>query len=130
VLLLAHEQIGDAFAALVRHFFQNIPDFTAIVGVQPDEDLAAVRARIDAALAALPPHSGVLALADIFGATPFNAAHISVSPDFVLVSGLNVPMAVKAVQYAPLAENLADLAEAVRAAGVKGIIEAEPAVQG
>lgn len=125
VLVITHERIGAAYSALVEHFFNEIPPHIALIGVMPDQDLESVRQSVADALAAFPENSGVLALTDIFGATPFNAARRFVSPDFVLLAGLNAPMMVKAAQYAARAENVDDFAAAVRDAGVQGMIFAE-----
>ncbi|MDO4696300.1 MAG: PTS sugar transporter subunit IIA [Neisseria sp.] len=125
VLVITHEHIGAAYSALVKHFFNDVPPHIALIGVMPDQDLDNVRQSVENALAAFPENSGVLALTDIFGATPFNAARRFVSPDFSLLAGLNAPMMVKAVQYSAEANNLHDFAAAVRDAGIRGIVFSE-----
>ena len=66
---------------------------------------------------------GVLVLTDIFGATPCNAARKLIVPHKVaMLTGLNAPMLIKAVQYSGTAGNLEDFTEDVRQAAVKGIL--------
>lgn len=125
VLVITHERIGAAYAALAEHFFNDIPPHIALVGVTPEQNLDHVCQAVENALAAFPDNNGVLALTDIFGATPFNAARRFVSPGFALLTGLNAPMMVKAAQYAAAADNLNDFAAAVRHAGIQGIVSAE-----
>lgn len=57
-----------------------------------------------------------------FGATPCNAARRLVRENkSAILTGLNAPMMIKAVQYSPAAEDLAAFTECVREAAVKGI---------
>ncbi|ASP18343.1 PTS sugar transporter subunit IIA [Neisseria sp. 23W00296] len=125
IVIVTHESLGRAYAQLARHFFSAVPEHIRILGVEPDEDHDAVIRRTQQAVAESSAQAahGVLVLADIFGATPCNAARRLVVPEKVaILTGLNAPMLVKAAQYSAAAEDLAAFTEAVREAAVGGII--------
>lgn len=126
VMILTHETLGKSYTELAEHFFGRIPQYLSIVGMQPDDDPDAVLADACRRADGLDSGSGVLVLADIFGATPCNVGR-RLLPDrrMVLLTGLNAPMVVKALQYAPQSGDLNLLAEKVRQAGLDGIMRIE-----
>ncbi|MCF7522201.1 PTS mannose transporter subunit IIA [Neisseria sp. ZJ106] len=123
LLVITHESVGEAYQGLARHFFAGgLPDYVQILGVQPDEDQDDIINRAIASLQDFPPNHGVLIMTDIFGATPCNAARRMVRENkSAILTGLNAPMMIKAMQYAPQAEDLQAFTETVREAAVKGI---------
>ncbi|MFP5073632.1 PTS sugar transporter subunit IIA [Neisseria sp. WLZKY-1] len=123
IVIVTHQALGRAYTELAGHFFPEIPAHIRLLGVEPDEDHEDVIARLQRELADTAAPHGTLVLADIFGATPCNAARRLVVPQKVaILTGLNAPMLVKAVQYSAAAEDLAAFTEAVREAAVSGII--------
>ena len=75
-----------------------------------------------AALQEFPDNRGVLIMTDIFGATPCNAARRLVRENkSAILTGLNAPMMIKAIQYSSQAENLSDFTETVKEAAIRGI---------
>ena len=123
IVIVTHQALGRAYTELAGHFFPEIPAHIRLLGVEPDEDHEDVIARLQRELADTAAPHGTLVLADIFGATPCNAARRLVVPHKVaILTGLNAPMLVKAVQYSAAAEDLAAFTEAVREAAVSGII--------
>ena len=123
IVIVTHQALGRAYTELAGHFFPEIPAHIRLLGVEPDEDHEDVIARLQRELADTDAPHGTLVLADIFGATPCNAARRLVVPHKVaILTGLNAPMLVKAVQYSAAAEDLAAFTEAVREAAVGGII--------
>ena len=122
IVIVTHQALGRAYTELAGHFFPEIPAHIRLLGVEPDEDHEDVIARLQRELADTAAPHGTLVLADIFGATPCNAARRLVVPQKVaILTGLNAPMLVKAVQYSAAAEDLATFTEAVREAAVSGI---------
>ena len=123
IVIVTHQALGRAYTELAGQFFPEIPAHIRLLGVEPDEDHEDVIARLQRELADTAAPHGTLVLADIFGATPCNAARRLVVPQKVaILTGLNAPMLVKAVQYSAAAEDLAAFTEAVREAAVGGII--------
>lgn len=103
LLIITHETIGEAYRKLAHHFFPGgLPENVRILGVQPTEDQDDIINNAIAALQEFPDNDGVLIMTDIFGATPCNAARRLVRENkSAILTGLNAPMMVKAVQYSP-----------------------------
>lgn len=106
ILLVAHDPLASALQAVARHAFADCGRELAAVNVPPSATLEDAEAQISAAVAALPGPE-VLLLADVFGATPCNAAlNVADGVRVRVVAGLNVPMLWRTLCYAnlPLAE--------------------------
>lgn len=123
LLIVTHETIGEAYRKLAHHFFPGgMPENVRILGVQPTEDQDDIINNAIAALQEFPDNDGVLIMTDIFGATPCNAARRLVRENkSAILTGLNAPMMIKAIQHSPEAEDLAAFTESVREAAVRGI---------
>lgn len=125
ILLIAHAPLANALRQCALHVF---PDCGAMVvaidvqpNLQPEETLDAARVALDQ-LAQLPQVSGVLVLADIFGATPSNVAQKLV--DGVksrLITGANLPMLLRAVSYRH--EPLETLVSRAVVGGTQGVMQ-------
>ena len=123
LLIITHETIGEAYQGLTHHFFPNgFPENVRILGVQPNEDQNDIINNAIAALQEFPDNRGVLIMTDIFGATPCNAARRLVRENkSAILTGLNAPMMIKAIQSSSQAENLSDFTETVKEAAIRGI---------
>ena len=123
IIIVTHESIGKAYAQLANHFFPEIPAHIRLLGVERMEDHDDVIRRIRAEIDGLDAPDGVLVLTDIFGATPCNAARKLIVPHKVaMLTGLNAPMLIKAVNYSVKSESLPEFAEIVKQAGIDGIL--------
>ncbi|WP_274572681.1 PTS sugar transporter subunit IIA [Neisseria leonii] len=125
LIIVTHETVGEAYRKLANHFFSGMGMAkTALLGISPDEDHDDVIGRIQESIRELDCPDGVLVLADIFGATPCNAARKLVVPGKVaMLTGLNAPMMVKAVQYHTQTDDLLLFAAQVKQAAIDGILE-------
>lgn len=124
LLIITHEAIGEAYRGLAHHFFPDgAPENVRILGVRPNEDQDDIINHAIAMIQDFPDENhGVLIMTDIFGATPCNAARRMVRENkSAILTGLNAPMMIKAIQYAPKAEDLAAFTETVKEAAIKGI---------
>lgn len=94
-----------------------------ILGAEPNEDQDDVINRAISMIQEFPEDcDGVLIMTDIFGATPCNAARRMVREGkSAILTGLNAPMMIKAVQYAPTATDLTAFTETVKEAAIRGI---------
>jgi PTS system ascorbate-specific IIA component len=121
ILLLTHEAMGEALIATAHHILgrmaltveaQAIPPGSNI-DVALRETLAHAR-RIDAG-------DGVLVLTDVYGATPSNIAEklAADEPGIRRVSGLNLPMLLRVLNYAE--QTLPELAQTAANGGRSGI---------
>lgn len=124
LLIITHESLGKAYSDLAKHFFPQY-DFSHIrlLHVETHDDHESILARAQAILPELNQGYGVLILTDIFGATPCNAAlKILAAPNHALLTGLNAPMLIKAVNYSNQMNDLKSFTEEVRAAAINGIL--------
>lgn len=124
LLIITHETLGSAYTCLTKHFFPNINlDYIHILNVEPTENHEDIISRAQTLLPEINRGHGVLILTDIFGATPCNAAMKLVAPNqSAMISGLNAPMLVKAINYSQKYNDLNQFVEIVKQAGIDGIL--------
>jgi len=127
LLTITHERIGeDIFGTAcqilgpsrvpVRHFRFASED-------APEK----LEADILAAVAELDEGSGVLVLSDLFGATPCNIARrLTRAHNVHVLSGLNLPMMLRVLQYANRDMSLDELAARAEDAGRIGVVACRP----
>ncbi len=123
VIIITHESIGDAYRSLAQHFFPELPPGIRLLGVQRTENHDDIIAKALSMITETDSGHGVLVLTDIFGATPCNAARKLLAPGKVaMLTGLNAPMMIKAVQYASRSDDLLAFTETVKQAAIDGIL--------
>lgn len=122
IIIVTHAAIGDAYRHLAQHFFPHLPNHIRLIGVFNHEDHCSVIANVHTEIADLGTPHGVLVLTDIFGATPCNAVRKLLTPNQVaILTGLNAPMMLKAIQYSTQATDLNTFIEQVKQAAIDGI---------
>ena len=125
ILIVTHEALGEAYRSLAQHFFPGDPPANIrILGVQNHEQQEEVIAQTQALVKQIDNGSGVLVIADIFGATPCNAARkLVLEGKVAMLTGLNAPMMIKAIQYSPHADDLVKFTQNVKDAAINGILD-------
>ena len=125
ILLVAHAPLASSLQAVARHVYPDCSSQLAAVDVDPGADLDATAARLRTTLAELGPGE-VLMMADVFGATPCNAALAAADGVRVrVVAGVNVPMLWRTLCYAQLP--LDELVARAVTGAVQGVMQvAEP----
>lgn len=123
LIIITHHTLGEAYKGLANHFFPDESwENVHIVGVDNTDHHEDIMAKIEQVLPDMRAFSGILMLTDIFGATPCNAALKLIEPEnMALLTGLNAPMLIKAVQYAKQSQHFADFVQTVQNAGLQGI---------
>jgi len=102
ILLVAHAPLATSLAAVARHVYPDCSRVLEAVDVPAGADLAATEDQLRRAALALGPGE-VLILADVFGATPCNAAlAVADGVRSRVVAGVNVPMLWRTLCYAEL----------------------------
>lgn len=133
LVIVAHAPLATAMLAVARHVFAERADAVVAVDVAADCSPEQAERLIDeaarqAARPAEPNDPGaadgeVLILADVFGATPCNAAQrVADGVRVRLLAGLNVPMLWRAMAYGHLP--LDGLIERALAGGAQGVMPA------
>ncbi|MDQ1363871.1 MAG: mannose system component [Pseudomonadota bacterium] len=121
VLIITHPGIATALLNTARNMLGQCCLQTAILEVPLDAPLDDIRQKALAAISRLDQGDGVLLLCDIFGSTPCNVARaLDGRPDIRLVSGINLPMLVRVLNYGDL--NLNELATKAISGGRDGIV--------
>lgn len=99
LLLVAHAPLASTLQAVAQHVYPDCAGRLAAVDVAPGAGLDEAEAAIRAAVATL-GGADVLIMADVFGATPCNAA-LAVADGLRtrVVAGVNVPMLWRTLCY-------------------------------
>lgn len=120
IIIVAHSELADSFKSCVEQIFLGDIDCLQIVGVKYSDGVSNVLQRVQTLISNLEskgtynisstPSNGfdgveenvmeVLILTDLFGATPHNiASKLVVKNKIEVISGLNLPMLIRAISY-------------------------------
>ncbi|MDQ3286859.1 MAG: PTS fructose IIA subunit family protein [Pseudomonadota bacterium] len=118
VLLITHQSIGNALIGVARQLLAVLPLRVEALEVSFSADPETLLPEASAALRRVDGGEGVLVLTDLYGATPSNlAARVArLGTPVRRVSGLNLPMLLRVMNYAELE---LDQMPAVAAAGAR-----------
>jgi mannose PTS system EIIA component len=127
VVVVTHGQLATELVNSAEMIVGDLPQFAAVaIGWHDDVDHA--REEIERAIARVQVSAGgtdaapagVLVLTDMFGGTPANLAVTFVSPHVEVITGVNLPMLIKAART-PKEQDLLALARALREDGRNAI---------
>jgi len=111
LVIVAHGALANALLAATEHVV-GVQKNAYAVAIEPNDDLHARQAEINALVRSVNTGSGVVLITDMFGGTPANLALGAISdPDIEVICGANLPLLVKLAKMRDR-----PLAEAVRAA--------------
>lgn len=123
ILLITHNGIGQSIsetAAAIRGASSSHVICQSIPARLKPEDLGYYADRVRDSIESLRSSDGLLILTDIYGATPSNLArYFSEDDDIRVISGLNLPMLVRALNY--IDKPLDELADITIEGGRKGL---------
>jgi PTS system ascorbate-specific IIA component len=121
VLLMTHEAVGKALISAAHHVMPRLPLRVDAVEVPPQADPDVMRTLTAHHARELDEGGGVLILADLYGATPCNIglSLSSLGVHLRCVSGLNLPMLLRVLNYAE--QPLDELAQIAASGGRGGI---------
>ncbi len=121
IMIVTHGSLADE---IMKTCFKIIGgrENVGAYSIQWDDDPTAATRKIEKILKKLDTGEGVLVLTDMFGGTPTNIM-ISLSKKFnvEIVTGINLPMLIKAVTTMSSFNDLSDFAEKVKQQGQKNI---------
>lgn len=126
VMLITHEEVGHAFINTVSKTFGggDLPLPTTVVSIDEDTDPELIMPRLQRAAEQIEDGQGLLILTDLFGSTPCNiATELGQQQRVRVVTGLNLPMLMRLMNYADL--DLDELAEKAASGGKDGVIQCE-----
>jgi PTS system ascorbate-specific IIA component len=112
VLLVTHEHIGNDMLSITASILNDKLKNTACVEIPMDSDTNQIAQLVTATLDNLATDEGVLILTDSYGSTPCNIAKEFLNHEHrTLVSGLNLPMLIRIMNYRSLpVDELKDIA--------------------
>ncbi len=121
LLTITHEEIGASLLATAQAMLVQCPLAVAHLKVSAGADPDTLLIHAHEMVRLLDSGEGVLILTDIYGATPANIAlRLSPEPRMRVVSGINLPMLVRVLNYPDL--SLDELADKALSGGHDGII--------
>ncbi|MDD2686724.1 MAG: PTS sugar transporter subunit IIA [Gallionella sp.] len=100
ILVVAHNSLGESLVDCVKHVLGEVPPNLKVLSVYADDDPQKKLAEGEVLIKQLDSGSGVLILADVFGATPSNVGRQLCHAEHVVgVAGVNLPMLLRVVCY-------------------------------
>ncbi|MCE2706644.1 MAG: PTS fructose transporter subunit IIA [Proteobacteria bacterium] len=101
IIIMAHSEIANSFAYCVEHILSKRISKLHILVVKKTESSESVLARANEFIYKIGSDQEILILTDLYGATPSNIAQKLLKPGSVeLITGLNLPMLIRAISYA------------------------------
>lgn len=120
LLLITHNNIATSLIEVATTIVNHTPDNIAYIEVPMDAPIEPVEESVQEKLSQLDTSEGILILTDMYGGTPSNIAFKFTQQDNTcLISGLNLPMLVRIMNYRNLPLN--ELSEKTISGGKKSI---------
>lgn len=133
VVVVTHGQLATELVNSTEMILGDLPHIAA-VSLGWHDDVEHQREEIGRAIervrASAGDGAGVLVLSDMFGGTPANLAITFVSTDVEVVTGVNLPMLIKAARPGHTAVDLPAMARELREAGRNAIWVASELLKG
>lgn len=120
VLLITHDKIGQAMLDTAGKIIGQMPLTITRMGVGMNARLEATLDKAHQQIEQLDEGDGVLILTDLFGATPSNIARQLQSSHIAVITGLNLPMLIRVLNYPRL--SLPEMVEKAVSGAHDGII--------
>ncbi len=121
VVIATHSRLAESLLATARGVVADATRFVA-VEISEDDTTQTYETRLREAVASVQADRGVLILTDMFGGTPSNVGLTLHKVGVVeVLTGANLPMAIKALQLSVKDVDLATAARQVKEAGLRSI---------
>jgi len=102
ILLVTHNSLGDSLLDCIKHVLGEVPQHLMALSVLASDDAQKKLAEGQTLVKQLDIGSGVLILADVYGATPSNIARQLCRSERVMgVAGVNLPMLLRTACHPP-----------------------------
>jgi len=120
ILLVSHNQIATELINTARQMLTCTPLPTKVISIAINDNPEQICRQLNEELLGLDQGNGILILTDMFGSTPSNiACTVSERDDIRVVSGLNLPMLIRVLNYPNL--SLSELEQKAVSGGREGI---------
>jgi PTS system mannose-specific IIA component len=122
LLIISHDDIGDALLASAIGILGLCPLRTATLAVSAEDSLESIDQRAQRLLEELQDEDGTLVLTDLLGSTPSNvAARLEQAGRVRVVAGLNLPMLIRVLSHS--GDDLQGLVELAIDGGRRGVVQ-------
>ena len=126
ILIVSHGAFGESLIHSASHVLGRRPLYLRQLGVTVHDDPEAILPVAEDLIRFLDQGEGVLVMTDIYGATPSNiAARLLKRGRVEGVSGVNLPMLIRALNYREATAAVSDLAEKALGGAAEGIVRME-----
>ena len=102
LLIISHDDVGQALLDASCAVLDSCPFRTEVAAIHSDQDIDKINKLIEEKVLTLDNGDGVLVLTDMYGATPSNIvcslSHLNIG----IVSGMNMPMLIRIMNYPSL----------------------------
>lgn len=120
LLIISHSGIGPSLLGTTSHMLNGCPLNARLLTASRESEPEDLMANAQELLDLLDDGNGVLILTDLYGSTPSNIARqLNQQHDVRIISGLNLPMLVRVMNYPAL--DLDALAEKAVSGGRDGV---------
>ena len=123
VLIITHNNVGRALFDAATSVLGDCPMPVEILSISQNCDPEERSKKAEAYLKKLNQQDGILVLTDMYGSTPSNIATKLASDNVTIITGINLPMLVRIMNYPKL--SLEKLANKAVSAGQTGVIIVE-----
>jgi len=131
IVIVTHSQLGDALIDAAEFILGTRPDTMVSVSINLKENVDILRKKISEGIKQVDHNKGVLILTDMFGGTPSNLSYSFLEEGRVeVISGVNLPILIKAADIQNKEMGLSELAEQLEAYGKKSISLASGILKG
>ncbi|MCG6859965.1 MAG: PTS fructose transporter subunit IIA [Chromatiaceae bacterium] len=120
LLLITHNDIGAALLSTASRMLGHCPLEARTLSIAEDCEPNELQARARDIAGQLDTGEGVLVLTDLFGSTPSNIANALQGGGRRVLSGVNLPMLVRVLNYPTL--SLTDMAAKALSGGRDGVL--------
>lgn len=130
VVVAAHSELAPALVHTAKLVISEEVRVSA-VAIDVGDTTETFGPRLELAIAEMDDGDGVIVLTDMFGGTPSNIGMTMHQPGKVeVLTGVNLPMLIKALQLSNDAADLDDMARRVKLAGQRSIAVATEVLSG
>lgn len=131
IVIVTHSQLGDALIDAAEFILGTRPDTMVSVSIDLKENVDKLRKKISKGIKEVDRNKGILILTDMFGGTPSNLSYSFLEEGKVeVISGVNLPILIKAADFQKKEMDLCDLAKNLEAFGKKSISLASGILKG
>jgi mannose PTS system EIIA component len=131
IVVVTHGKLGEVLIETAEIIFNEKPKSVAAVSIDLNQDVEKLRQNLNKGIKTVDSNKGILILTDMFGGTPSNLSYSFLEEGRIeVVSGVNLPVLIKAINLREKDLDLHQIAKTVEAYGKKSISLASDILKG